>query len=218
MTVGLDVQRLINNARVRLPGATDDAIQYALFATMDNFFKGSNTWLQDIDLEIPGGDPAGTVYQLVPDNGALIDKLMWVFQKSTSPNFVRGAGVSCAMSTPGELTLTTQPSSDVVYTATVALTVEDPTTRDGYVQFPAWVLAKYREVILDGLVGSMMSQPSKPFTNTTLSVFHMRKFNNKIASARVEMMRNNKFRQQAWAFPSFNRGRQRGGTGWGGPV
>lgn len=218
MAVGIDVQRLINNARVHLPGATDDAIQYALFSTMDLFFKGSNVWQEDIDVPVPGTDPAGTVYVLTPSAPALIDKLMWVFQKSTSKSFQRGPSVSASMSTPGELVLTTQPSSAVTYTATVALTVQDPTTRDGYVQFPAWVLAKYREPILDGLLGQMMSQPSKPFSNTTLSVFHMRKFNNKIASARVEMMRNNKFRQQAWAFPGFSRGSQRGTSGWGGPV
>jgi len=218
MTVGLDVQRLMNNARIRLPGATDDAIQYALFTVMDDFFKGSNTWQEDVDVFVPGGDPAGTVYQLVTETSSTIDKLMWVFQKSTSPNFMRGPSISASMSTPGELVLTTQPSSDITYTATLSLTVQDPTTRDGYVQFPAWVLAKYRNVILDGLVGSMMSQPSKPFSNTTLSVFHMRKFNSKVAAARVEMMRNNTFRQQAWRFPSFSSGSQRGNSGWGGPV
>ncbi len=218
MTVGLDVQRLMNNARIRLPGATDDAIQYALFAVMDDFFKGSNTWQEDIDVLVPGGDPAGTVYQLVSSVGCTIDKLMWVFQKATSTTFTRGPAVSAAMATPGELTLTQQPSSSITYTATVALTVQDPTTRDGYVQFPAWVLAKYRNVIHDGLVGSMMSQPSKPFSNTTLSVFHMRKFNSKVAAARVEMMRNNTYRQQAWRFPGFSSGSQRGNSGWGGPV
>jgi hypothetical protein len=46
----------------------------------------------------------------------------------------------------------------------------------------------------------------------------MRKFNSKVASARVEVQRNNKYRAQAWVFPGFARGSQRGGTGWGGPV
>jgi hypothetical protein len=96
--------------------------------------------------------------------------------------------------------------------------VQDPVTKDGYVQFPAWVLAKYRNVILDGLLGKMFSQPNKPWTNSQMSVFHMRKFNSKVASARVEVQRNNKYRAQAWVFPGFARGSQRGGTGWGGPV
>jgi hypothetical protein len=122
------------------------------------------------------------------------------------------------MQTPGLLSLAVQPSSSIAYRVTVALTVQDPVTKDGYVQFPAWVLAKYRNVILDGLLGKMFSQPNKPWTNSQMSVFHMRKFNSKVASARVEVQRNNKYRAQAWVFPGFARGSQRGGTGWGGPV
>jgi hypothetical protein len=80
------------------------------------------------------------------------------------------------------------------------------------------VLAKYRSVILDGLLGRMFSQPAKPWTNTQLSVFHMRKFKIGIAGARVEWTRNNNYRQQAWRFPSFAGGTQRGNSGWGGPV
>lgn len=214
-----DITRLMNNARSRLSGATDTALQLELFNVMDDFFKKSNVWNEDIDIEIPGMDPANTVYELTPTGPALIDKLLWVFQLPSDTSIGRGAGIPAAMSIPGQLTLRTQPSSDVTYRVTVALTVQDPTLRNGYVTFPAWVLAKYRDCILDGLLGKMMSQPSKPYTNTQLSVFHMRKFIQQAASARVEWTRNNTYRTQAWAFPGgFSRGSQRGGTGWGGPV
>jgi hypothetical protein len=214
----VDIARLMNNARSRLVGATDDVLQMELFNTMDDFFKGSNTWLQDIDFAVPGQDPAGTIYFITPDSPSLIDKLMWIYEVPPNDTTGRGIAVNAAMQTPGELTLALQPSSPVTYRATVALTVQDPTTRAGYVTFPAWVLAKYRNVILDGLLGKMFSQPSKPYTNNTLSIFHMRKFNAKVASARVEMTRNNKYRQQAWAFPRFASGSQRGSRSWGGPV
>lgn len=215
-----DITRLMNNARLRLPGATDGVLQQELFSVMDEFFKKSNVWNEDIDLAIPGQDPAGTVYQLAPEAPALIDKLLWVFQKPDDTSIGRGAGVAAAMSTPGELTLRLQPSSDVVYTVTVALTVADPLDRGGYVQFPAWVLAKYREAILDGLLGRMMTQASKPYTNSQMAIFHMRKFIQATASARVEWTRNNTYRAQAWSFPGgFSGGTQRGGRGnWGGPV
>ncbi len=214
-----DIDRLMNNARMRLVGATDPVLQQELFAVMDDFFKKSNVWNEDIELSVPGMDPANTVYPLAPAAPALIDKLLWVFQKPTETSIGRGSAVVAAMSIPGELTLRTQPSSDVEYIVTVALTVADPTDRGGYVQFPAWVLAKYREAILDGLLGRMMSQPSKPYTNSQMAVFHMRKFNQAMASARVEWTRNNTYRAQAWSFPQgFSGGSQRGGTGWGGPV
>jgi len=82
------------------------------------------------------------------------------------------------------------------------------------------VLAKYRDDILDGLLGRMMTQPNKPYTNSQLAIFHMRKFVQACASARVEWQRNNTYRTQAWAFPGgFSGGTQRGrSSGWGGPV
>jgi hypothetical protein len=210
----------MNNARSRLTGATDSVLQLELFNVMDDFFKGSNVWSEDIDIVVAGGAPAGTIYEIVPSGPALIDKLLWVFQKPTETSIGRGPAIAAAMSIPGQLTLRTQPSSDVTYVVTVALTVQDPTLRNGYVTFPAWVLAKYREVILDGLLGRMMTQPSKPYTNPQMAVFHMRKFNQKTASARVEWQRNNVYGAQAWAFPNgFSGGTQRGrSSGWGGPV
>jgi hypothetical protein len=217
MAVRPDVQRLMNNARVRLPGATDDAMQLELFTALDDFFKGSNVWQEDIDVTIPANDPANTVYQLVPDGPALIDKLLWVYQTPSEPNIARGPQITAAMSVPGELTLGYQPSSQVVYRCTVALTVQDPTDRDGYVAFPAWTLARYRNVMLDGLLGRMYSQPSKPWTNNQLAVFHMRKFNSGTASARVDMTRNNTYKQQPWRYPDFASGRQGGRSRWAAP-
>lgn len=217
MAVGPDVARFMNVARVRLPGATDDAMQLELFAVMDEFFKGSNVWQEDVNITIPANDPAGTIYYVTPTGPSLVDKLLWVYQVSTSTAISRGSQIGAAMQYPGEITLGSQPSSAVTYRVTVTLTVQDPTTRDGYVSFPAWVLARYRNIVLDGLLGRMMSQPNKPFSNMQLSVFHMRKFIGGISSARVEATRNNTYRQQAWRFPGFAGGSQRGRGGWAQP-
>jgi hypothetical protein len=207
----------MNSARVRLPGATDEAMQLELFSALDEFFKGSNVWQEDIDVSIPANDPANTIYEVVPDGPALIDKLMWVYQVPSEPNIARGPQVYAAMSIPGELTLANQPSTGVVYRVTVCLTVQDPTDRDGYVAFPAWTLARYRNIMLDGLLGRMYSQPNKPWTNNQLSVFHMRKFKIGTASARVDMTRNNTYKQQPWRFPGFASGRQGGRGRWAAP-
>lgn len=205
-----DVQRLINNATLRLPGATLPVIQQELFAVMNDFFQNSNLWNEDIDISLSGLDPAGTVYLIAPSAPANVDKLLWVFTKPSSPSMARGSAVPAAMQVPGELTLINYPSSPVVYTVTVALTVSDPTTREGYVQFPAWVLQKYNDPILDGLLSRMMSHPNKPYTNLQLSVFHGRSYSSGVAQARVDWTRNNTYRQQAWRFPGGTRGSQRG--------
>ncbi len=216
--MAVDIERFMKNARSRLTGATDDVLQLELFNVMDEFFRGSNVWNEDIDTLIPGLDPAGTIYLITPSGPSLIHNLLWVYQVPESDTVGRGAAIAASMSVPGSLVLRTQPSSDQTYRVTVSLTVQDPETRAGYVTFPAWVLARYRDCILDGLLGRMMSQQSKPYTNMQLSVFHMRKFKIGYTAARVEWQRNNTYQQQAWRFPGFSRGSQRAGSGWGGPV
>jgi hypothetical protein len=218
MTANTDVQRLINNAMLHLPGSTLAVMQVELYNVMTQFFQGSNVWNEDIPLTIPGQQPVGTVYLLAPQQPAAIDKLLWIYTKSTDPKGLRGSQVGGAMVVPGELTLNNQPSSALDIIVTVALTVQDPMDRDGYVQFPAWVLQKYSDILQSGLIGRMMAQPVKPYTNMQLSVFHMRKFASGVSQARIDWTRNNTYRQQAWRFPGFTRGSQRGrSSGWAQP-
>lgn len=213
-----DITRLFNSARDRLPGAIDEALQRELFNVMDEFFKGSNVWNEDIDITVPGLDDPNTVYEIVPTGPSTIERLLWVYTVDTDVPTERGAAVAAHMAIPGELTLVTQPSRNSVYRVTVALTVQDPVKRDGYVTFPAWVLAKYRETVLDGLLGKMMSQPNKPYSNVQMAILHLRKFKVGIVSANANWRRNNVYRMQAWRFPSFAGGSQGGRSSWGGPV
>lgn len=218
MVADLEITRLMNNARVRLTGATDDALQRELFMVMDEFFKQTNVWKEDIPITIPGNDPAGTRYIIAPNEPGNITQLMWVFTASSDDSMARGAAIAAGMDVPGELWLGAQPSSEQYLVVTVALTVQDPVNRDGYVVFPAWVAQKYGDAILDGLLGRMMTQPNKPWTNSQMSVFHLRSFNSKKVQARVEATRNNTYRQQAWRFPGFVGGSQRGrSSGWAPP-
>lgn len=198
-----DVLRLVTNAQIRLPGATVSTVQQELFMVADEFFKESNVWREDIEFSVPANDPPGTVYEVTPTGNTIIDKLMWM------RNADGGGRVFGQMSVPGEITLNTYPSSPANYIATVALTVSDPTQRDGYVSFPDWVLNKYRGVFLNGILAKMMSQSAKPYTNTQLSVYYIKLFNSGKAAARVDAQRANVFKAQAWKFPSFGGKSQR---------
>ena len=204
-----DVLRLVTNAQIRLPGATVSTVQQELFMVADEFFKESNVWREDIEFSVPANDPQGTVYEVTPTGNVVIDKLMWM------RNTDGGGRIFGQMSVPGEITLASYPSSPARYIATVALTVSDPTQRNGYVSFPDWVLAKYRGVFLNGLLGKMMSQPAKPYTNTQLSVYYIKLFNSGKSAARVDAQRANVYRAQAWNFPSFGgRSQRRIGSGF----
>lgn len=199
----LDLTRLLNNARVHLPGAIDSMLQIELFNVFNDFFQGSNIWKEDITFPVKATDAVGTVYSIENESVASMVRLLGMKNSSGLP-------VYGTMAVPGEIILQTAPSQNDTLTATVALTVNDPTTKEGYPEFPAWTLNKYGTGILDGLVGRMMMQPAKPYTNAQLAAPRMRKFNGAISQAKYEALHANLNNGQTWRFPqSFNSRRGR---------
>ncbi len=207
MSLASEYTRFMAQARMRLPGALDSAIQHKTFSVLDEFFKDSNCWREEIRVS------------------ALTTKLAYEIEsEETSATIVRllklvnGDDVpfACTMEVPGELVLDAYPQNAEYLYATVALTVNDPVPSsgdlEGYVKCPVWVFEKYRNGLLDGLIGRMMSQPAKPYTNERLAVYHMRRFRTALSVARSEAMHKNLYAAQAWRFPqSFSVRRSRGG-------
>jgi hypothetical protein len=191
MAATADMNRLMDNCRVRLPGALDPSIQREMFACLDELFKGSNCWTEDIEVPVL---PDTTSYEIAPTDPGLINRLMSVVNADNSPQ-------AATMSIPGTLVLRYAPSEATTYTATVALTVTDPVTREGYPQFPAWILAKYGTELMDGILGKMMSHIAKPYSNERMGIYHMRKFTNLISKASVDAHHSNVYGNQNWAFP-----------------
>lgn len=187
-----DLNRLMDNLRIKLPGALDGTIQLEFFNAMNEFFQNSNAWTEDIEIETVENQ---TDYLLVPLDPGVINRLVYVINSNGTP-------VAATMQTPGELVLTNQPNGGLVLTVRVALTVTDPVTREGYPVFPDWFLNKYGNDIQDGVLGRMMSQMAKPYSNERLGIFHLRKFQQAISQAKVEAQHKNVYRGQQWRFPS----------------
>lgn len=193
----VDIERLMQNLRVRLPGAIDDAIKFELFNTLNDFFQGSNIWREDIPVPIT---PGVKTYPLIASGPAAIVRLMGVIDNNSLP-------VDAVLDLDTrDLVLTLDPSSAVDYTAQVSLTVDDPVDRESYPIFPIWVLNLYINDIIDGVLGRMMSQPAKPYSNTQLAAYHTRSFTSAISAARAEANRKYAYGAQRWRFPqTFNR-------------
>lgn len=187
-----DVNRLMDNLRISLPGAIDDALRMEVFNTLNDFFQGTNIWREDIEVEVAAGE---THYEILPSGPANIVRLIGVIDHNKLP-----AKAVLDLIT-GELALAEAPSQSATYTAQVVLTVNDPLDREGYPVFPMWVLNLYQNDIISGVLGRMMSQPAKPYSNVQLAVAHSRAFNSAIATARMEANRRFTYRAQAWQFP-----------------
>jgi hypothetical protein len=193
-------ERLIKNARVSLPGSLDDAILLELFNVLDQFFRESGIWTEVIPFSVQPGDPVGTVYYIEPESVSTIVRLYNVANTD-------GIRQRAAMSIPGEVTFLTPPPNQeplgqpYYYTAHVTLSIVDPVQRDGYPEFPEWTLEKYGTGILSGLLGRMMAQPAKPYTNPQLAASHLAAFRRTISVAATESLHRNLNNAQAWVYP-----------------
>lgn len=187
------IQRLMNNVRARCPGAVDAALKQEMFAALDQFFKDSNVWQEEIDFAVTAGTQK---YELTPEGVGAIHRLVEVKNGTGTP-------VLATMEVPGTLLLDTKPSQNGTYTAMVTLVVIDPTNSNDYPQFPDWILLRYQNELIDGVLSRMFSQAAKPYSNERLAVLHHRKFIDAIATARRESRRKNTFGRQRWRFPKF---------------
>ena len=186
--------RLIKNARTSLPGSLDNVILLELFNVLDTFFRTTSIWTEPVTFSVTANDPVGTIYYIEPESVSNIIRLMGV---ASSNGFRQRA----LMDLPGEVTFMTPPGQDDTYTATVALSIIDPTNSNGYPEFPSWILDKYGVGILSGVLGRMMAQPAKPYTNPQLSVGHAKLFSKTVSIASNEASHSNVYRAQAWVYP-----------------
>ena len=202
MSASLD--RFMNDVRMRLPGALDDAIKWELFYAMDEFCKETNAWQERIILPV---QPKVYEYEIEPEeNRARIIRLLSVTSGTgLDESFVYGATLPepellVLHRDPGEVPEGTEHNYNVL----VALTVIDPVdANDSLPDFPDWFFIHYKQEITDGVLSRMMSQPAKPYYSREGFMYHGRRFRNGMSRARVAVSHQNVYGAQRWRFPRF---------------
>jgi len=201
-----DLERMLNLARTDLVGSSEAGLKAQLFEVCHEFFADSNAWQEHIKVPIVAGERN---YVLIPQEGGMIIRLvaMWdtnhIALPAILPHFE-----------PPNAKLLLVHAQNTNYTATAVviknvIRIHDNDTPDA----PRWLMPVYERTILDGLLGKMMGQSTKPYSNETLSTYHLRRFRDGIMQARVAAERANLYGGQAWRFPgSFRTTSQRGGV------
>jgi hypothetical protein len=193
--------KLIGQATVTLPGASDALLRVQLFDTLEEFFDGSNCWMESINFTVV---PDMLDYKLYPVSGRII----------RLDNVVDQNNVPQAAVMPDIETVRFQfPYSNVQpMIATVIKNVTDPLSCFPP-HIPDWILPAHGLKILHGLIGNMMLQPGQSYSNPALANFHLAKFNDGISGAYVSSSKMNTVGAQPWAFPQqFRVSGQRGGV------
>lgn len=204
-----EIEVFLANAIIKLPGASHSGMKTELFAVLKEFFADSNAWTEDIEFQAVVGTQT---YLLTPKFDGQIIRLVGTWDD-------KGIPIAAFMHNFSHLRLTCKPTTTppTKWFSRVIKNVTLPTTKDDIPVVPDWTLRVYGEHILDGLLGRMMAQQQKSYSNATMSTYHLRRFRSGIQIARAEARAQNLLGAQAWAYPQgFVRGSQRGGvsTAW----
>ncbi len=223
--------QLINQATVKLPGVSQAGLNAALFDVYREFFNDSSAWVEHICFDVqaaPQNSPpaipyAALNYELVPEFGQIIR--LWGVCDTTY--FLPYPAVLTRVGENAAVRIGYPPNVAQSLKATVSLTVTPPQyptnpptggpplvpavfnpvvvpTASGPpypVQVPASILQVWGLVIVDGLVGNMMNQKAKSYTDPTGAVYHLKRFRDGITRARIATLRANTFGTQSWTFP-----------------
>ena len=195
MTATAVLTRIINNARVQLPGAIDDGIRYELYNVLDELLSQSNIWWEGIPFDCVQGESS---YNIIPVTGRIVQLLSLRYADQGVSTF----DIAASMPEPGWLLWAQAPSEPRACVCQISLTVLDPVTRAGYPQCPTWILQRYHGTITSGLIYKMAAQQNKPWSNDEIATLHGQKFRNEIGSARVDHLHQHTQGAQRWAFPS----------------
>lgn len=193
MAADILIDRIMDSARARLPGAIDNNIYFELAYALDDFFRRSQCWREQI--EVPVTD-AYLSYEL--DSVDIPSRVIALYGFTDGNNIPFGASLASS----NNLTLFRQYAPGTYY-AWVALTVGLRLNNDLYPQFPQWVSDRYGDTIADCIVGRLMAMPAKPFSSPTHAQYFMRKFRQGAQEARIESNRQNVVGGQMWRFPGF---------------
>jgi hypothetical protein len=199
----IDYDQLLNQARVKLIGASDGGLKGELYDVLTEFFNDSSSWTQDVTVPYlpntqayPVAVPEGQIIRLVgvSDWGQTVPPIPRV----PNPNV---SFVPALMPSIGTLVLQQAPNISGYYSVNVVTNVSLPTDRNQMPHGPDWVLPVWHLGILDGLLGKMMTQPGKSYANDKMGTYHLRRFRDAIARARISKLRANTNGAAAWRFP-----------------
>jgi hypothetical protein len=193
--------KLIGQANVVLTGASDAELRVQLFDTLQEFFEGSNCWMENINFTVI---PDTLEYTLMPLTGR-IERLLGVVDQHNVPQ-------NAVMMDIGTVRFLYPYTNAQPMMATVVKNVTDPFGCYPP-NIPDWFLPKYGNGLLSGLLGYMMLQPGQSYSNQAMASFHLSRFRGVLSHARSATTRANTVGAQAWSYPqSFRVTGQRGGV------
>lgn len=187
------VDRILDSARSRLPGAMDNQILFELADVLNEFFRNSTCWRETIQLDL---DAVTLDYELFTDD--MPGRVTTLVGVLNSDNIAVQASIL-----DGNILRLLHEVTPGPYNVWTILTVANKINNEKYPRFPQWVSDTYGDVIADGIVGRMAAMPAKPYSSINHAAFYTKKFKQGTMGAKIETNRQHLYGGQTWRFPRF---------------
>lgn len=203
MLLDQDVRQLINQCFVELTGASEAGVKAKMFEVMTEFFNDSSCWHEVIAFNAV---PNKSVYTLTPTEGQII-RLSAV--RDGNGSFVPALMQDMQAS---HITLRNPPNTAQQLFARVVKNVSLPTHKSLPIA-PDWVLQKWHLGIKHGIIGQLMNEQNKSYSDKKGALYNLSQFRRYVNEARAQSLRANTEGASAWRFPqSFRANTQQGGV------
>ena len=216
-----DLAQLVNQATVKLTGASVKGIKAELYTVLDEFFDISSSWLEKVKVD---GVAYQHKYTITPTEGRIVRLTGVMGNSNFTTNALYDAAVtasqqnvggwhpmSAVMPELGELILGSPPNTNQALHVWIIKNVNLPVGRDMIPLAPDWVLPQFSRYILAGVLGKMMASPNKSYSNDAQSVYNLKLFQEGISRARTAALTRNTYGASAWGFPQNFRTRSQSG-------
>lgn len=197
----------MTQAVAKLVGVSDGALKAEFYDVLTEFFNDSSCWTDCVTFQY---QPNTIAYPVNVAEGQIIRLNSVADWGPVSPPNLLSAitpGTPSPLPLPalmpqiGLVVLSNIPSNTGFAQAIFTLNCSLPTSRDGMPIAPDWVLPIWHLGLLDGLLGKMMNDPNKSYSSTTGATYHLKRFRDAIARARVSKLRANTLGSGAWRYP-----------------
>jgi hypothetical protein len=187
-------QRLLDRARVVLPGARDNVMEMELLDVAEEACRVGHIWRMDLELDLVADQ---IVYDIALPTGAKFVALRSVTHDNTA---ITLANLYYDI---GDATLTFDeyiPTADDVALGPMVLNFAlTPETEIGDIS--STVLERYYQLFLDGLLARMFAHNAKSYSNAGRAIQHRRIFNVAVAVAKRDAQTQGVVGGQYWRFP-----------------
>lgn len=193
-----------------LPGADSNQLERTFSRKVDEFLQQSASWLEEDTFVADSLGKVKIDFSRIGGQMVWIEKVWFrtrpLRHATTIPPEYAGREGSWPMvytntPYPDVIELHPIPREDENRAVLVraALTLDECAEED--ICIPDWVFSRYKEAIRTGVLGDMMRELSKPYTNLVEGRLNTRTFNHWVAKARDEAHRGFGKHESEWQYP-----------------